>query len=180
MAKTRTRNPKPETEVETAESFDPMAVGEVAEKEGKFYDSRQANAIVHPEDDEGDLPEDHDDGSGAPYSTLEDPLDEDEDPSTAQPLGRTVAGMTEGAQAASAELKEYIRRMQNLAEEKQAVADDIKELKKEIKGKGYDTKAFDLIMKLSGMTESEKQDRRDQNSVNATYAHAVGIDEDLL
>lgn len=160
-----TRTRKPKTEVETAESFDPMAVGSVTEKEGEFYDSAAAN----PEDAEGNLPPDHDDGSGMA-----------DDPSDSQPLGRTVAGMTEGVQAAAAELKEYIRRMGNLAEERQAVADDIKELKKEIKGKGYDTKAFDLIMKLSGMTESEKQARREQNSVNATYADAVGIDEDLL
>lgn len=160
MAKTRTRNQKAETEVETAESFDPMAVAEGTGPE---------DPTAYPEDDEGNLPEDHDDGSGAA-----------DDPSAAEPLGRTTAGMSQGVQAAQAELKEYIRRMSNLAEEKQAIADDIKELKKEIKGKGYDTKAFDLIMKLSGMTETEKQARREQNSVNATYAHAVGIDEDLL
>ncbi len=157
MANTRTR-PAKKADTPAEDEFDPTAVAPVAD--------------VHTADeplDEGD------DGSEGPIEPVADV-----DPSAGNALGKTTAGMTEGQQAAQAELSDYMRRMSNLFEERAAVNDDIKELLKEIKGKGYDNQAFKLIMKIDSLSETQKQKRRDQNSINATYAHAVGIDEDLL
>lgn len=148
-----------------------------------FYPDQIAGQIQQPEFEEDERPteeaplDEEDDGTISP-----DPIDEDDDgdPSAGQPLGKTTAGMTMGQQAAAAELADYMRRMSNLITERNDVNADIKELKSEIKGKGYDLKAFDLILKIDSMDDSQKSARREQNSVNATYAHAVGIDEDLL
>lgn len=166
---------------DNAELFNPNAIATVenpmtestsGEYAGEFFDS--ANRETYSDNGEND-----EDADGNLPPVVEGELAAD-DPSAAVPLGRTKAGMTEGAQAAAAELKDYMRRMSNLAADRAEIGEDIKELKKEVKGKGYDMKAFELILKIEDMSDSDKQARREQNTVNETYAQAVGIDLDLL
>jgi uncharacterized protein (UPF0335 family) len=176
--------PKPEEENQQLD-FDPTAVAGIStggERVGpedtdtgaddgqEFYDSQQAG-----------YQDDADDGSEDDTGTVvEQPEEKDADPSAATQLGKTKAGMTQGQQAAQAELKDYLRRMANLTEERDNINEDIKELKKEIKGKGYDMKAFALIDKLLNMDEGDRKARLEQKGINETYAEAVGIDIDLV
>lgn len=146
--------------------FDPMAVGTTANNPAFEEDERPA----YPEDEDGNLPQEP--------IVVEQEIDED--PSDINALGRTTAGMSQGQQAAAAELKRFMERKTRLLEEKQAIMEDIKELNTEMKGLGYDVKAVDLVLKIDNMTDVQKRARREQNIVNATYAVAVGIDEELL
>jgi uncharacterized protein (UPF0335 family) len=175
--------PKPEED-----NFDPTAVasaednpvieGEVLQPgDDGFYDSQnqpqdadedQSLEQVDAETvgDEGDENGEGDDG--------------DTDPSSGNQLGNTKAGMTQGQQAAQAELKDYFRRLGNLASEAAEIAADIKELKKEIKGKGYDMTAFNTIFKLIEMEEPKQKAILEQKGINQTYAVAVGVNPDLV
>lgn len=146
--------------------FDPMSVGTAASNPVFEEDKRPA----YPEDEDGNLPQ---------VVLREEPF-VDEDPSDINALGRTTAGMSQGQQAAAAELKRFIERKTRLLEEKQAIMEDIKELNTEMKGLGYDVKAVDLVLKIDNLSDTQKEARRAQNLVNATYAVAVGIDEELL
>lgn len=102
------------------------------------------------------------------------------DPSATNALGKTEAAKTEGQQAAMAEVRDFMRRMENLLEERDTINEDIKELKKEFKDRGYDMTAMGLIVKIDRLSDTKKAARKTQNGINATYAHAAGIDEDLL
>lgn len=154
--------------------FDPMAVGTAANNPTFEEDQRPA----YPEDEDGNLPQDSvDDGPQGGVVELQFNAD---DPSDINALGRTTAGMSQGQQAAAAELKRFMERKTRLLEEKQAIMEDIKELNTEMKGLGYDVKAVDLVLKIDNLSDTQKEARRAQNLVNATYAVAVGIDEELL
>ena len=182
----RTKKAEPETVQEEQLDFDPNAVAGIStggervnpEEEDteadtgagqEFYDSQQAG-----------LQDDGDDGSQDDEGDEGTETEPDADPSATNQLGNTKAGMTQGQQAAKAELMDYLRRMANLAEEAANIREDIKELKKEIKGKGYDMKAFALIDKLLNMDEGDRKARLEQKGINETYADAVGLDIDLV
>lgn len=166
----RSRSRKAAAAEET--TFDPNATVPVNQD---FYDSAQEH--VAPLDEDGDGSTDDSEPSFVEDIVNDDPED---DPSAGQPLGRTTTGMTQGQQSAQAELKDYLRRRSNLEEERRTIGEDIKELDKEMKGKGYDMKAMKIIFKLSEMDEGDKADVREQKLVNQTYAKAAGIDEDLV
>lgn len=57
------------------------------------------------------------------------------------------------------QLKGFVERLERLAEEKQDVADQIKEVNAEIKGAGYDMAALRVVLKhrANPDAESEKQ-----------------------
>lgn len=178
MSPTRTRARRAKPEADTAQTeadFSPMDVAAVAEVPGAEDDEQRYGQTVdeYPEDGDGDLPADHDDGSGSGNQV-------DHDPSATNQLGNTTAGFTQGQQAAKAELNDYIRRLTNLHEERAAIGEDIKELNKEIKGKGYDMKAVALVLKLKGYSEGKIRDMLDQKKINETYAEAVGVNTDLV
>ena len=52
------------------------------------------------------------------------------------------------AGVAAEELKAFVERIERLEEEKRAIADDIKEVFAELKGRGFDVKAMDAILEL--------------------------------
>lgn len=188
MANTRARKPKTEKPAETTEAeFDPSAVAKALNRPA---------ATAYPEDTDGDIsgevfdagsPQDRD-PDGVYHDTADTDAEEvdtdtdnvDDNPSAGQPLGKTTAGMSQGAQAAQAEVRNYLERKAVLLEEAAAVRTDLKELDKEFKDRGYDMKAMNLLAKLDGMTEGQKQARREQNIINETYAVAAKIDLDLL
>lgn len=169
----RVRKPKATPAEAPKEEFNPMAVAGQgtddnlnAPEEGsvpKFLRQDQ------PEDSDGDIPE-----TEQVFSP-----DGDADPTTGA-FAQTEEGRTKGEQAALAEVKDYLRRKLNLLSEIAEIKEDIKELDKEFKNKGYDMPAMQLITKLSGLTEAQRKKRIEQNGINATYARAAGIDEELL
>lgn len=69
-------------------------------------------------------------------------------------------------------IKEYVDRIENLEDEKKALADDIKEVYAEAKGKDIDVKALKRVIAL------RKQDRNEREALQETveqYMDALGM-----
>jgi uncharacterized protein (UPF0335 family) len=77
-----------------------------------------------------------------------------------------------GASIAAAELLQFIERIERLEEEKTTIGDDIKDVKSELKGRGYDLKAVNEILKIRKQDASE---RAEQQSILETYLLALGM-----
>lgn len=65
-----------------------------------------------------------------------------------------------------------IERIERLMEEKQSLADDIKDVKGELKGQGFDISMVNEMIKLRAM---DKVDREEREALRDTYGHALGI-----
>lgn len=74
---------------------------------------------------------------------------------------------------AAEQLRLFIERIERLGEEKQDIADDIKDVFAEAKGQGFDVKTMRSIVKLRKM---ERDSRIEQQHLLDTYAHALGLD----
>lgn len=70
-------------------------------------------------------------------------------------------------------MKLLIERVERLEEEKQGIADDIKDVYAEAKAVGYDTKILRQIVKIRRM---KPDDRREHYALLGTYANALGLD----
>jgi uncharacterized protein (UPF0335 family) len=84
---------------------------------------------------------------------------------------------TEGAEKASTtfakdQLKAFIERIERLAEEKQGIAEDIREVYAEAKGTGFDVKALRTIIRLRKMDTDE---RKESEAILETYMLALGM-----
>lgn len=56
--------------------------------------------------------------------------------------------MAEGSNVAAQELESLLQRVENLKEQQAEIAEDIKEVKAEAKARGYDMKAFSVMLSL--------------------------------
>jgi uncharacterized protein (UPF0335 family) len=80
---------------------------------------------------------------------------------------------TETAQTVAAgQLKAFIERVERLEEEKQTIADDIKDIYTEMKGTGFDTKAVRTIVKLRKKDQAERQE---EEAILDLYKAALGM-----
>ena len=70
-------------------------------------------------------------------------------------------------------MKLLIERVERLEEEKQGIADDIKDVYAEAKAVGYDAKILRQIIKIRRM---KPDDRREHYALLGTYASALGLD----
>ena len=70
------------------------------------------------------------------------------------------------------QLKSIISRVENLEEQKSAVAADIRDIYAEAKGNGFDTKAIKQIIKIRGMDAAQ---REEQETILDTYMNALGM-----
>lgn len=77
----------------------------------------------------------------------------------------------EGSIAAE-ELRLLIERVENLEEEKKAIADDIRDVYAEGKARGYDAKTMRIIVRLRKM---ETHDRQEAEALLDTYKAALGM-----
>jgi len=73
---------------------------------------------------------------------------------------------------AAVELRNFLDRIERLEEEKQTIADDIKDVFGEAKGRGYDTKSIRTILK---MRKQDADERREQESILDSYLLALGM-----
>ena len=62
--------------------------------------------------------------------------------------------------------------MERLEEEKKAIADDIKEVYAEMKGRGYDTK---VVRKVVAIRKQDHAERQEQEAILDLYLNALGI-----
>jgi uncharacterized protein (UPF0335 family) len=74
--------------------------------------------------------------------------------------------------AAGDQLKAIVERIERLAEEKQSIADDIKEVFAEAKGNGFDVRALRVIIKLRSQDAGERQAHE---AILETYMQALGM-----
>ncbi|HYM33367.1 MAG TPA: DUF2312 domain-containing protein [Candidatus Cybelea sp.] len=76
------------------------------------------------------------------------------------------------ANAIKNQLKSILERIERLAEEKQSISDDIKDVYAEAKGNGFDVKALRTIIRLRKQDPNERQE---QETILETYMHALGM-----
>ncbi len=80
-------------------------------------------------------------------------------------------GMGGGAVAAD-ELRLLIERAERLEEEKKGIADDIKDVMAEAKGRGYDPKA---IRKILSIRKKKKEEYQEEEAILEVYMQALGM-----
>lgn len=73
---------------------------------------------------------------------------------------------------AAGQLRSFIERIERLEEEKQTIADDIKEVFAEAKGTGFDTKAMRAIVRLRKKDQAERQE---EEAILDLYKAALGM-----
>ena len=70
------------------------------------------------------------------------------------------------------QLKAFVERVERLEEEKNAIADDVRDVYAEAKANGYDVKALRAVVKLR---KQDVNERKEQEAILETYLHALGM-----
>ncbi|WHZ37646.1 DUF2312 domain-containing protein [Sagittula sp. MA-2] len=73
---------------------------------------------------------------------------------------------------AAGELKTFIERIERLEEEKKEIADDVKEVFAEAKGRGYDTK---VMRKVISLRKRDADDVAEEDAILEMYKAALGM-----
>lgn len=73
---------------------------------------------------------------------------------------------------AGEQLRAFVERIERLEEEKQAIADDVKEVYAEAKGTGFDVKVLRQIVRIR---KQDKNERMEQEAILDLYMHALGM-----
>jgi uncharacterized protein (UPF0335 family) len=73
---------------------------------------------------------------------------------------------------AAQELKQFVERIERLEEEKKAIADDIKDVFAEMKGRGFDTKVVRQVIRIRKQDHAERQE---MEAVLELYLSALGM-----
>lgn len=81
------------------------------------------------------------------------------------------AGHNSSAVAAG-QLRSIVERIERLEEDKKAVAEDIKEVYKEAKGNGFDTKT---IRKVIAIRKKDAEERQEEEALLDLYLSALGM-----
>ncbi len=77
-----------------------------------------------------------------------------------------------GGKVAADELRLLIERAERLEEEKKGIADDIKDVMAEAKGRGYDPKA---IRKILSIRKKKKEEYQEEEAILEVYMQALGM-----
>jgi uncharacterized protein (UPF0335 family) len=91
-------------------------------------------------------------------------VDEDED----EPRLKTTSTRTVGTTADR--LKTFIMRIEKLEEDKQGIADDIKEVYGEAKGEGFDVK---ILRKVIALRKKDPEERAEEEELLELYMSAI-------
>lgn len=73
---------------------------------------------------------------------------------------------------AADELRAFVERLERLEAEKKDIADQVKEVLAECKGRGYDTK---VVKKLISLRKRDKDDIAEEEAVLEMYKAALGM-----
>ncbi len=73
---------------------------------------------------------------------------------------------------AAGQLRAFIERIERLEEDKQAIADDIKEVYAEMKGTGFDTRAVRTLVRLRKKDQAERQE---EEAILDLYKNALDM-----
>jgi len=73
---------------------------------------------------------------------------------------------------AAKELQQFVERVERLEEEKKAIADDVRDVYAEMKGRGFDVKAVRQIIRLRKQDHSE---RKEMEAILELYMSALNM-----
>lgn len=73
---------------------------------------------------------------------------------------------------AADQLRQIVERIERLEEEKQAIADDVKDVYAEAKANGFDTKVLRQIVR---MRKQDPNERTEQEAILDLYMQALGM-----
>ena len=73
---------------------------------------------------------------------------------------------------AADELRQFVERIEQLETEKAGIASDIRDVKAEAKGRGFDVKAITEIIRMRKQDAAERQERE---AILETYMSALGM-----
>lgn len=80
--------------------------------------------------------------------------------------------MTDAHRVAADELRAFVERAERLEQEKREIAEQVKEVMAEAKGRGYDTKA---LRKLIAMRRKDRDALAEEDAVLDMYREALGV-----
>lgn len=83
-----------------------------------------------------------------------------------------IKGGDNAQTVAAGQLRAFIERIERLEEEKQTIAEDIKEVYAEMKGVGFDTKAVRVIVRMRKKDTAELQE---EMAMIELYGTALGM-----
>jgi len=83
-----------------------------------------------------------------------------------------MADTSDSYRVTADELRQFIERIERLEAEKKDIADQIKEVFAELKGRGYDVSACRTILKLR---KRDADDIAEEQAVLQMYAEALGM-----
>jgi uncharacterized protein (UPF0335 family) len=83
--------------------------------------------------------------------------------------------MADTGSIARDQIRSVVERIERLEEEKQAIADDIKEVYAEAKANGFDAKVLRQIVRIRKQDTAERQE---QEALLDLYLHALGMIDD--
>ena len=77
-----------------------------------------------------------------------------------------------GGKVAADELRLLIERAERLEEEKKGIADDIKDVMAEARGRGYDPKAIRTLLRIR---KQKREEFQEEQSILEVYMQALGM-----
>ena len=80
--------------------------------------------------------------------------------------------MTDAYQVTASELRQFVERIEHLESEKREIAEQIKEVFAESKGRGYNTKA---LKKIVAMRKKNRDQLAEEEAVLGVYLEALGM-----
>lgn len=87
--------------------------------------------------------------------------------------GHNSGGTTEDKSSIAAqELRLFVERVERLEEEKNGINDDISDVYKEMRGRGYDSK---IVRKILTIRKKKKGEHEEEQMVLETYMAALGM-----
>jgi len=87
-------------------------------------------------------------------------------------MAEADAGIEEKGSIAAQELRLFVERVERLEEEKKGIADDIRDVMSEMKGRGYDTR---IIRRILGIRKKKKGEHQEEEMLLETYMAALGM-----
>lgn len=88
-------------------------------------------------------------------------------------LDTPVASVTHLTQSAKEKLQHFVSRMERLAEEKQKIADDMKEIMREAKCFGYDAGAIRHVLRERKAARKSKAAHAEKEQIRDLYMQAA-------
>lgn len=103
---------------------------------------------------------------------------DDEIPAADRKVGKNDNSSDEQYQLTAGEMRQFAERFQSLESDMKALREDKKELLAELKGRGFDTKAFQHALKIAKLDEdkSKMQALTETKEIAEIYLIALGKD----